>query len=140
MPSLKKLPRLSPMELQVMRVFWEKGRKSAREVHQHLAGDQGWAYSTTRTHLDRMVKKGLVSKAPFHGLHLYGAAISRPQGLAQRVLELARLALGGNPVPVVALFAQEGDLSEEEIAELRQLVDGETCAGGRTRVGDGEAN
>jgi predicted transcriptional regulator len=122
MVAKSELPRLSPAELSVMRVLWSSGKQSAREVHQRLADKYDWAYSTTRTHLERLVRKELVGKAPFHGLHLYRASISRPAGLARMVREFARQVLGSNPIPVVSLFAEGGALNATEIAELRQLL------------------
>ena len=71
------LPQLTPAEMEVMEVLWEEGRLSAREVHDRVADRTGWAYSTTRTTVERMVRKGLLHKAPFHGLHLYEPGISR---------------------------------------------------------------
>ena len=58
----KALPQLAPAELDVMKVLWTAGGLSAREVHERLAEQTGWAYSTTRTMIERMVKKGLVAR------------------------------------------------------------------------------
>ncbi len=123
------LPRLTPAELGVIKVLWKQGELSAREVHDRLAAAQGWAYSTTRTTLERMVGKGLLAKRPFHGLHLYEPKVSRAAGLARLVQDFARQALEGSHVPVVSLFAESGTLSGDEIAELRALLD-EYEAGG----------
>jgi predicted transcriptional regulator len=49
------LPDLSDSELDVMRALWKGGRLSAREVHDTVSPEREWAYSTTRTVLDRMV-------------------------------------------------------------------------------------
>ncbi len=109
-----------------MKVLWQAaGKLSAREVHERVAARQGWAYSTTRTTIERMVKKGLVEKRAFHGLHLYRPAISRAAGLARRVREFARQVLETSHGPVVSLFAESGALSEDEIAELEALLEEE---------------
>lgn len=126
----KALPQLSPTELELMKLLWEADGLSAREVHERLNERLDWAYSTTRTTLERMVRKGLVAKSDFHGLHLYTASVSRAAGLARLVREFARQVMGTAPAPVVSLFAASGTLDEEEIAELRRLLD---------EAGDGEA-
>ena len=116
------LPQLSPTELEVMKVLWTAERMAAREVHEHLAERQGWAYSTTRTTIERLVKKGCVEKRAFHGLHLYGARISRATGLARLVQEFARQVLETTEVPVASLFAESGALSADEVAELESIL------------------
>lgn len=122
-PDPKSLfPELSSSELELMKVLWRSGRLSAREVHQRVAEELNWAYSTTRTTLDRMTKKGVVTKRPFHGLHLYEPAISKARGLAARVREFAERVLEIDPAPVVSLFAESPVLTEEETEELSRLL------------------
>lgn len=122
MPRGKGLPQLTPTELDVMKVLWDRGRQSAREVHERLGERQGWAYSTTRTTIERLVRKGHLSKKAFHGLHLYAPKISRAAGLARMVRDFSRHVLETSPVPVVSLFAETGTLDAEEIAELEALL------------------
>ncbi len=122
MDTANKLPQLTPAELEVMKVLWKEGRLAAREVHERLAAEQGWAYTTTRTMMERLYKKGLLDKRAFHGLHLYRPRISRAAGLARRVRDFARQVLETSPMPVVALFAESQALSEDEIAELEELL------------------
>ena len=117
------LPQLTPAELEVMKVLWDTDGLSAREVHDNLGKRLSWAYSTTRTTIERMVRKGLVAKEPFHGLHIYRASVTRASGLARLVRDFAAQVLQTSHVPVVSLFADSGTLTEEEISELRQLLD-----------------
>lgn len=121
--NFKALPQLSPAELELMKVLWDADGLSAREVHERLAEQLGWAYSTTRTTLERMVRKGLVSKSSFHGLLLYSPAVSRAAGLARLVRDFARQVVETSHGPVVSLFADSGTLDEREIEELSRLLD-----------------
>lgn len=123
MVNLKDLPQLNPTELEVMKVLWDADGLSAREVHERLGDHRDWAYSTTRTTIERMVRKGLVTKSAFHGLHLYTASVSRASGLARMVRDFARQVVETSHVPVVSLFADSGTLTEAEIDELSRLLD-----------------
>lgn len=123
MRELNGLPQLTPAELEVMKILWDADGLSAREVHERIGEHMDWAYSTTRTTVERMVRKGLVSKNVFHGLHIYTASVSRARGLARMVRDFASQVLGTSHVPVVSLFADSGSLSEEDVEELRQLLD-----------------
>ena len=103
MPRETELPQLTPAELEVMKVLWSRDGLSAREIHDELGERLRWAYSTTRTTVERMVRKGLVEKSPFHGLHIYRASVSRATGLARLVRDFARDVLESSHIPVVSL-------------------------------------
>ena len=94
----------------------------------------GWAYSTTRTVLDRMVKKGLLERGSFHGVYLYQPRISRPLGLARLVRDFAERVLELDSAAVLPLFARSEALSEEEVAELSRLLE---AAGADDEEGEG---
>ena len=42
-----------------------------REVHDDLQNTHGWAYTTTKTMMDRMASKALLKREEFHGIYLY---------------------------------------------------------------------
>ena len=123
MVNLNELPQLNSTELEVMKILWSADGLSAREVHQRLGEHMDWAYSTTRTTIERMVRKGLIRKTRFHGLHLYTASVSRASGLARMVRDFARQVVETSPAPVVSLFADSGSLDEDEIEELSRLIE-----------------
>lgn len=122
MASRRSLPQLAPAELDVMKLLWSSGALAAREIHDRLAQKTGWAYSTTRTTVERLVKKGHVAKCDSHGLHVYEAAISRAEGMAALVHEFARNVLGLSQVPVAALFRESEALTPSELDELRAIL------------------
>ena len=120
-----KLPNLSHAELEVIQVVWDRGRLSAREVHEAVAERESWEYSTTRTVLGRLVKKGALSKKTFHGIQLYEAKISRAEGLARRVKDFAERVVQVDPAQVVPLLAEGNALTPEEIEEITRILEGE---------------
>ena len=119
----ERLPRLAPAELEVMKALWQAGPLSAREIHDRVHDRTRWAYSTTRTIVERMVEKGLVSRASSHGLNVYEAAVSRAAGLARLVRDFAEQVLELKRAPVAALFAESDALTPEELKDLRALLE-----------------
>jgi len=115
------LPDLSKAEYEVLRVLWKDKSCSVRELHDKLTN--GWAYSTTKTVMDRMVKKGLLNRENLHGAFVYKALISRPAGLARMVSFFAKRVLEQDAASVVAMFANSQSLSTEEKDELSALVE-----------------
>ncbi|MBN2368904.1 MAG: BlaI/MecI/CopY family transcriptional regulator [Vicinamibacteria bacterium] len=124
MRHLLTLPRLSHAELDILKVLWREGGLSAREIHDRIRGRTGWAYSTTRTLIERLVRKGVITKSVFHGLHLYAPGISRAQGLARFVKDFSEQVLDLSKPPLRSLFMESDALSAAEILELGQLLAG----------------
>ncbi len=123
MPNDHTLPELSPAELDLMKILWASGQSRARDVHTQLNSSYQWAYSTTRTMLERMVKKGYLERETFHGVILYNPLISRPRGLAHLVRDFSKRVLEADPASVVSLFADGSALSADEVAEMTDLLD-----------------
>lgn len=125
MKNNHELPELSRAEYDILRVLWKQGRLSVREVHDHLQETSGWAYTTTKTMMDRMIPKGLLSRESFHGVFLYTPLISRPAGLARFIQFFADRILELDTSTVVAMFGQSQALSDEEIDELQKILEEE---------------
>ena len=116
------LPELSKAEYDILRIVWKHERQTVREVHDQLQEAYGWAYTTTKTMMDRMVAKKLMKREAFHGIFLYEAMITRPAGLARMVEFFADRVLEMDAGSVVSLFARSKAISPEEIEELNRLL------------------
>jgi BlaI family transcriptional regulator, penicillinase repressor len=119
---METLPELSKAEYDILRVLWKGEHKTVREVHEHLQATYGWAYTTTKTMMDRMVAKGLLQRDDFHGIFLYKPLVSRPAGMARWIRFFAERVLETDPSTVVAMFADSKAISAEEIEELERLL------------------
>lgn len=124
-------PDLSKPEYDVLRVLWRAGQASVREVHDALAADTGWAYTTTKTVMDRMATKGLLERESFHGVFVYRPLVSRPAGLARFVRFFADRVVERDLSVVLGLFRDSESLSAEELAELERLVADDADAAAR---------
>ena len=122
MNKQKELVDLSRAEYDILRTLWKAGQLSVREVHERLQDTYGWAYTTTKTMMDRMVTKNLLTRESFHGIFIYKPLISRPAGLARMVQFFADRVLEMDVSSVVSLFARSKSLSPDEIKELNELL------------------
>ena len=116
----EQMPEVTKAEFQVLDVLWDAGELSIREIHDRLTN--AWAYSTTKTVVDRMARKGLLSRHNLHGLNVYAPAISRPAGLAPWLKFFARQILGVDTATAVAMFGQSDKMDADELVELERLV------------------
>lgn len=77
---------LGPLELEVMKVVWECGASSVREVARQMQREL--AYTTIMTTLDRLYKKGLLEREMSDRAFVYAAKVSREEWDRQRAGEM----------------------------------------------------
>jgi predicted transcriptional regulator len=123
MSKKRNIPELSKAEYDILRILWKDGRLTVREVHDQVFAIHKWAYTTTKTMMDRMTKKGLLNRKKYHGIYLYKPLISRPTGLARMVKFFADRVFETDVGSVVSMFAENNTLSADEIKELERLLD-----------------
>ena len=109
-------------ELTLLKSFWRLGPSSAREVHDDLAGGLDWSPSTTRTVLERMRGKGLLTRSAVHGVAVYAPAGDKVSVLGAALSRLVRSVLEVRGELPASAFAGSEILSPAELAELHELL------------------
>jgi BlaI family penicillinase repressor len=116
-------PRPTPAELEILRVLWQRGPSTVREVHASISDSRPTGYTTILKMLQIMTDKGLVGRDESQRAHVYSACLAEAQTQRQLVRDLLDRAFDGSAMKLVmhALAAQK--TSPEEIARIRQLLD-----------------
>jgi predicted transcriptional regulator len=113
-------------ELEVLKVLWEHGPGTVREINARVAprGHQ-WAYTTVQTMLHRLQTKGCVrsGRAGVGAAHVFEAAVSRDRLLSQRLRDLADQLCDGTASPLLLALVEGQQLSPEDIRHFRRLLD-----------------
>ena len=129
----KKLPRPTDGELAILRVLWERGPSTVREVHEALQhGGAGGGYTTSLKLLQIMGDKGLVERDVAERAHVYRAKATQQRTQRQLVVDLVERAFGGSPVQLAMQALSSRRTSPAELLELRRLLDSmDTQDGGK---------
>src|ERR1700759_4127320 len=94
--SRSPLPRPTDAELAILRVLWERGPSTVRQVHDVLARDRQEGYTTPLKLLQIMTEKGLVDRDERDRTHVYRARVGEEQTQRQLVRDLVDRAFGGS--------------------------------------------
>lgn len=119
----KSLPRPTDAELAILRVLWEHGPTTVRQVHEAMAGDRDTGYTTTLKLMQIMAEKGLVTRDESARTHIYTARVSRDRTQRQLVTDLIDRAFGGSAAALVLQALSAQPTSEQELGEIRRLID-----------------
>ena len=117
-------PRPTDAELAILRVLWERGPSTVRQVHEVLARERPSAYTTALKLMQIMTEKGLVRRDETERTHIYHARLTEDQTQRQLVRDLLERAFGGSASKLVMQALSAKRASAEELGEIRKLLDG----------------
>ena len=109
-------------EWAILRAVWKLQPCAAPTVQESLEKEKGWAYTTVKTLMDRMVKKGLLKVDKIRNLHLYSARITRPQAQKSEIARTIKRAFNGTLTPMMQFLIENERLSDAEYRRLENLI------------------
>lgn len=110
-------------ELEILRIIWEKGPVSVREVHEALGGETANGYTTILKLLQIMHEKGIVTRQKSGKLHLYAAAHSQTKMQQQIVDKVITTVFSGSAKQLIMSALGNKKSSKEELKEIRTFLD-----------------
>lgn len=122
-------------ELEILRVLWERGPSTVRQVHEALAVARDTGYTTTLKLMQIMAEKGLVTRDESSRTHVYAARASQETTQRQLVNDLVDRAFGGSAAELVLRALSSHQTSDEELQEIRKLIDDARQTGTRGNAG-----
>ena len=119
----RRLPKPTEAELAILRALWARGPSTVREVHEEMSRTEPVRYTTTLKQLQVMFEKGLVERDESARAHVYRPALSEDGTLSRLARDLVQQAFGGSAEKLVLHALQDREVSAEELARIRQLLD-----------------
>lgn len=118
------LPRPTEAELAVLRVLWERGPSSVRQVYDALNAQrkEPLAYTTVLRFLQIMGEKKLVSRTEDERAHIYTPAVPAERTKRQMVNDLVDRLFGGSVHELVLQALGSNKISAAELRAIRQLL------------------
>lgn len=113
--------KLFDSEAKVMEIIWEKAPISAKDISLIAAETIGWNKNTTYTVIKKLESKGFVHRED-PGF-LCTPLISQNEMQKTEAASLVKKIFGGSRKALFSALLEDEPLSEEEIRELRRLID-----------------
>ena len=114
---------LAKAEWSLMEALWARGRATATDLQNDLKDRQGWAYSTVKTMLDRLVEKGFVNSRRVGNVYEYSAKVRRRSAVGRVVDDVFDRVLEGSVTPFLDRLIESRRLSQREVDDLRDMLD-----------------
>lgn len=110
------------VELKFLRILWDLGPSTVKEVHTRLSLREEYAYTGVLRMLQVMLDKGLVTRDERQRNHVYAAAHSRAAMEGGLVEDLADRLFGGSAAALVLTALRSGKVSPEEKVRIREML------------------
>ena len=117
-----KTPHPTEMELAILRVLWERGPSTVREIYEIVRKNRDSGYTSILKLLQIMTDKQLVRRDESARTHIYEAAHSEAQMQQHLVADLLDRAFDGSAATLVMRALSAKKTSAKDLAEIRRLL------------------
>ncbi|MCH6255395.1 BlaI/MecI/CopY family transcriptional regulator [Puniceicoccaceae bacterium K14] len=119
---MEKGPKISDSEWEVMKVLWDHEPMTAVEVLEQLSHEQ-WKQKTVNTFLARLESKAIIESTREGRANVYTTILSERQCCREEGKHFLEKVFRGKVAPMMLHFIENEDVSEEDLAELKHLLD-----------------
>jgi BlaI family transcriptional regulator, penicillinase repressor len=116
------IPKPTDAELAILRVLWERGPSTVRQVYEVAAANRELVYTTTLKLLQIMTEKGLVTRQEQERTHIYHAAHAEGAMQKKLVNDLLDRAFSGSTAKLVMQVLATKAASGDELREIQALI------------------
>jgi len=121
------IPNITDAEWEVMKVFWLRSSFStANEIVDELSKITSWKPNTIKTLISRLVKKKALGYKEDGKTHLYFPLVQEEECIKAESESFLKRVYGGALKPLLVNFLNEEKLTQEEIEELKRLLEERT--------------
>jgi predicted transcriptional regulator len=121
--AMEKLQKPTTTELEILRVLWERGPSTVRDVHEVMAQSKPIGYTTVLKIMQIMTQKGSVARNEDSKAHVYKARQPEENTKRQLAGDLLQRAFAGSASQLMMHALAGKKTSQAEIAEIRELLD-----------------
>ena len=113
---------LTDQELEIMKIVWQHGRATVRDVYEELLKRRRIAYTTVMTMMGILEQKGRLSKNISDRAYVYSPAQPRGEVVGNMVHDFVKRVFDGSAKPLLVHLVENRKISPEELDEIRALL------------------
>ncbi len=110
------------LELEILKVIWERGQGTVREVFQDLLKQRKIAYTTVLTMMGVLERKGHLTKQAGERAYVYTPTVPQEEVVKNMVDEFVGRVFNGSAQPLLVRLIGDRRIDPRELAEVEKLV------------------
>jgi len=116
-------PALSKAEMEVVRIVWNLGEATVRQVFDAFPSQRNIDFTTVQTYLRRLETKGYLRAKRAGRALVYRARVRPDDVIRDTVGDLVNRLFDGQAVPLLHHLIRDRSIRKEDIEELREMID-----------------
>jgi BlaI family transcriptional regulator, penicillinase repressor len=113
---------LTEQELEIMKIVWDLGTATVRQVYERLLAEREIAYTTVMTMMQVLERKGRLVKSLDEKAHVYKPSEPKQKVIGGMVQEFMNRVFNGSAEPLLLQLVDDEKLSQEDIERLRKIL------------------
>jgi len=109
-------------ELEILKVVWQRGEATVREVFRDLSAQRKIAYTTVLTMMGILEQKGHLKKTAGERAYIYRPTKPQQQVVGSMVNEFVHRVFNGSARPLLVHLVENPDIRPDELAEIEKLL------------------
>ena len=119
----RKTPRPTDRELTILRILWDNGPSTVRDVNEAMNEDENTGYTTTLKLMQIMTEKGLLLRDDSQFKHVYRPTLTEEKAQKQLVGDLLDRVFSGSAEKLVMRALSTKKVSAKELTSIRKMLD-----------------
>jgi len=111
------------LELAILKIVWERGPSTVREVRQELRPERDLAHTSVMTTMTIMARKGYLKRAKSGNKHVYTSVVEPQATTGNMLRDLVDRAFDGSAAAVVVSLLDTVDIDAGELERLQDIID-----------------
>jgi predicted transcriptional regulator len=118
-----KTPALTPLELEIMKVVWQKRETTVRDVYEVLRERRPVAYTTVMTMMGVLATKGHLKRQRHERAYLYRPTRPASAAIKSMVADFVDRVFDGAAQPLLVQLVKDRRLSKKELEDLARQIE-----------------
>jgi len=123
MKQHRPLPRPTEGELELLRILWDRGPSTVRDLHDQISQRRPLGYTSVLKILQIMTDKGLVQREESGKAHIYRPVASQNETQDQLLRDISQRLFAGSAAQLAMHALALEPVNDQELEELRHLID-----------------
>jgi len=113
---------LTDQELEIMKIVWQRGSATVRDVYEELLKTRKIAYTTVMTMMGILEQKGRLERTARDRAYVYSPTESQGEVVGSMVQDFVKRVFDGSAKPLLVHLAESKNISQKELDEIGELL------------------
>ena len=113
---------LTDLELQIMKIVWDRESSTVRDIYEALVKTRKIAYTTVMTMMRILEQKGQLKKSSRERAYVYRPTKPKKKIVSAMVRDFVDRVFNGSAEPLLVHLVEEGELSQENLQKVSKML------------------